>query len=78
MKPTLGLASARPRNTPADIVERLNREINAALADPEVAARIADFGGTAAGGSPADFGTLIADETEQWAKVIKASGTTLS
>ncbi len=67
-----------PRNTPAEIVERLNRAINTVLADPEVAAWIVDFGGTAAGGSPGDFGTLIAGETEQWASVIKATGTTLS
>ena len=67
-----------PRNTPADIVERLNREINAALADPQVAARIADVGGTVVAGSAADFGKLIADETEKWAKVITFSGTTLS
>ena len=54
-----------PRNTPADIVARLNREINAVLADPEIASWIADFGGTVATGSPADFGALIAGETEQ-------------
>ena len=54
-----------PRNTPADIVARLNREINAVLADPKIAAWIADFGGTVATGSPADFGTLIAGETDE-------------
>jgi len=67
-----------PRNTPAGIVARLNREFNAALAEPEIASWIADFGGTVTTGSPADFGALIADETERWANVIKASGTTLS
>ena len=67
-----------PRNTPAEIVERLNRAINMVLADPEVAAWIVDFGGTAAGGSPGDFGRLIAGETEHWTRVIKATGTTLS
>jgi tripartite-type tricarboxylate transporter receptor subunit TctC len=67
-----------PRNTPTDVVARLNREINAALADPALAARLADFRGTVIAGSPADFGRLIADETTKWAKVIKASGTTLS
>ncbi|MBX9777117.1 MAG: tripartite tricarboxylate transporter substrate binding protein [Xanthobacteraceae bacterium] len=67
-----------PRNTPADIVARLNREINAALADRAIASWIADFSGTVAAGSPADFGALIASETERWAQVIKASGTALS
>ena len=65
-----------PRNTPADIVDRLNTEINAALADSKFAARLADFGGTVIAGSPADFGKLVADETARWAKVIKLSGTT--
>jgi tripartite-type tricarboxylate transporter receptor subunit TctC len=67
-----------PGNTPAHIVDRLNREINAALAEPALAARLGDFGGTVIAGSPADLGKLIASETEKWAKVIKASGTTLS
>ena len=67
-----------PRNTPADIVERLNTEINAALADPQIAARIADGGGTVIAGAASDFGKLIADETEKWARVISFSGTTLS
>jgi tripartite-type tricarboxylate transporter receptor subunit TctC len=62
-----------PRNTPAEIVGRINSEINAALADPNMQARLADLGGTALAGSPADFGTLIADETEKWAKVIRAA-----
>jgi tripartite-type tricarboxylate transporter receptor subunit TctC len=63
-----------PKNTPADIVNKLNREINAALADPKMKARLADLGGTVLPGSPADFGKLIADETEKWAKVVKFSG----
>jgi tripartite-type tricarboxylate transporter receptor subunit TctC len=63
-----------PRNTPADIIEKLNKEINAALADPKLKARLADLGGTVLGGPPADFGKLIADETEKWAKVIKFAG----
>ena len=60
-----------PRNTPAEIVARLNTEINAGLADPKVKARFADLGGSVLSGSPADFGKLIADETEKWSKVIK-------
>ena len=62
-----------PRNTPAEIVENLNREINAGLADPKLKARLAELGGTAFVGSPADFGKLIADETERWGKVIRAA-----
>ena len=62
-----------PKNTPAEIVEKLNREINAALADPKMKARLADLGGTPLPGSPSDFGRLIADETEKWGKVIRAA-----
>ena len=60
--------------TPAEIIDTLNKEINAALADPKLKARLADVGGTVLAGSPADFGKLIADETEKWAKVIKFAG----
>jgi tripartite-type tricarboxylate transporter receptor subunit TctC len=60
-----------PRSTPTEIIDKLNREINAALADPEFKARLAHLDGTALGGSPADFGKLIADETEKWRKVIR-------
>jgi tripartite-type tricarboxylate transporter receptor subunit TctC len=63
-----------PRNTPAEIVESLNKEINAALADPAMKTRLADLGGTVLGGSSADFGKLIADETEKWGKVVKFAG----
>ena len=63
-----------PKNTPAPIIGRLNNEINAALADPKMKVRLVDLGGTALAGSPADFGKLIADETEKWAKVIKFAG----
>jgi tripartite-type tricarboxylate transporter receptor subunit TctC len=63
-----------PRNTPAAIVDKLNTEINAALADPKMKARLAELGATALPGSPADFGKLIAEETEKWAKVIKSGG----
>ena len=62
-----------PKNTPAEIVGRLNHEINACLADPKMKARLADLGGTVLPGSPSDFGKLIADETEKWAKVIRAA-----
>jgi tripartite-type tricarboxylate transporter receptor subunit TctC len=65
---------AAPRNTPAEIVEKLNAEINAAFADPKIKARLADLGGMVLAGSPADFGKLIAEETEKWAKVVKFSG----
>jgi tripartite-type tricarboxylate transporter receptor subunit TctC len=60
-----------PRNTPAEIIDKLNKEINAALADPQFKARLAQLDGTALGGSPADFRKLIADETGKWSKVIK-------
>jgi tripartite-type tricarboxylate transporter receptor subunit TctC len=63
-----------PKNTPAEIVDRLNREINAGLADPKMKARLADLGGEVLAGSPADFGKLVAEETEKWAKVVKFSG----
>jgi tripartite-type tricarboxylate transporter receptor subunit TctC len=63
-----------PRNTPAEVVDRLNKEINAALADPKFRARLADFGGIPLAGSPSDFGSFIANETEKWAKVVKYSG----
>jgi tripartite-type tricarboxylate transporter receptor subunit TctC len=63
-----------PRNTPVEIVGMLNKEINFALADSEIKARIADMGATVLPGSPADFGRLIAEETEKWAKVIKFAG----
>ena len=62
-----------PKNTPAEIVDKLNQEINAGLADPKIKARLADLGGTVLAGSPADFGKLIADETEKWGKVIRAA-----
>jgi tripartite-type tricarboxylate transporter receptor subunit TctC len=63
-----------PKNTPAEIVEKLNREINAGLADPKIKARLAEVGGTVLQGSPADFGRLIAEETEKWGKVVRFSG----
>jgi tripartite-type tricarboxylate transporter receptor subunit TctC len=63
-----------PKTTPPAIVGRLNAAINVVLADPKIKARIADLGGTALPGSPSDFGKLVADETEKWAKVVKFSG----
>lgn len=63
-----------PKGTPAEIVERLNREINAGLADSTIKTRLADMGGTPLSGSPADYGKLIANETEKWGKVIQAAG----
>src|SRR5262249_12634246 len=62
-----------PRNTPAEIIDKLNKEISAGLADPKIRPGLADRGGPVLAGSPADFGKLIADETEKWAKVIRAA-----
>jgi tripartite-type tricarboxylate transporter receptor subunit TctC len=62
-----------PKNTSAEIVAKLNMEINAALADPKIRARLADVGGTPIPMTPADFGKLIVDETEKWAKVVKSA-----
>jgi tripartite-type tricarboxylate transporter receptor subunit TctC len=62
---------AAPKRTPVEIVDRLNREINAALADPKVKARLSDLGGTVLALSPADYGKLNAAEIEKWAKVVK-------
>jgi tripartite-type tricarboxylate transporter receptor subunit TctC len=61
-----------PKNTPTEIVERLNKEINSGLADPKIKGRLADLGATAFAGSSADFGRFIADETEKWGNVIRA------
>jgi tripartite-type tricarboxylate transporter receptor subunit TctC len=63
-----------PRNTPAEIINKLNKEINAGLADPKLQARLAELGGVPLGGSSADFAKLIAEETEKWAKVVKFAG----
>jgi tripartite-type tricarboxylate transporter receptor subunit TctC len=62
-----------PKSTPADIVDGLNKEINAGLADPKLKARLADLAGTPLAGSPADFGQFIAEETEKWTKVMRAA-----
>ena len=62
-----------PKSTPADIIDKLNKETNAGLADPKLKARLADSGGVPMPMTPADFGKVIADETEKWAKVIRAA-----
>jgi tripartite-type tricarboxylate transporter receptor subunit TctC len=63
-----------PKNTPADIIETLNKEVNAGLADPKIKARLAELGATALPNPPADFGKLIADENEKWGKVVRFVG----
>ena len=68
----LGLGT--PKNTPAEIIDKLNREINAALADYKIKARLADLGGTVLPSTPADFGKLIAEETEKWGNVVTFAG----
>ena len=67
------LGIGAPKATPVEIVDKLNKEINAALADTKLKAKLADLGGTALAGSPADFGKLIADDTEKWGKVVRAA-----
>jgi tripartite-type tricarboxylate transporter receptor subunit TctC len=62
---------AAPKNTPSDIIDKLNKEINATLAEPEIKARLADLGAAPLTGSPADFGRFIAAEAEKWSKVIR-------
>jgi len=63
-----------PKNTPPEIIDRLNKEINAGLADAQLKARLADLGGTVLPGSPAAFGQFMVAETEKWAKVVKFAG----
>ena len=63
-----------PKNTPAEIVDRLNKEINAGLADPALQARLVDLGAMIVPGAPADFGRLVSDETKKWENVIKFAG----
>ncbi len=65
---------AAPRNTPPEVIERLNAEVNAILANSKAKTRLADMGGTVLPGPPAEFGRLIATETEKWAKVVKFAG----
>ena len=71
---SIALGVGAPKRTPVEIIDKLNREINAALADPKIESRLADLGGTPLAGSPADFAKLIAEETEKWGKVIKFAG----
>jgi len=66
-----------PKGTPDDVIEKLNKEVNAALKDPKVLARLSDLGGITIPGSPADFGKVIAEETDKWAKVIKSANVPL-
>jgi len=66
-----------PRNTPADIIDLLNKELNAGLADPKIRGRIEELGGTVLGGSPAEFATILSEAIEKWAKVIKFAGITV-
>jgi tripartite-type tricarboxylate transporter receptor subunit TctC len=63
-----------PKNTPAEIITMLNKELNAGLADKQIQARIVELGGTVLGGTPAEFGAIISEATEKWAKVIKFAG----
>jgi tripartite-type tricarboxylate transporter receptor subunit TctC len=63
-----------PKATPVDVIDKLNRETNAALVDPKIKARLADLGATVLAGSPADFGKFLADETDKWGKVVRFSG----
>jgi tripartite-type tricarboxylate transporter receptor subunit TctC len=63
-----------PKGTPAGIIDRLNKEISAALADPKIQVRLAELGGTALAGSPTDFGKLIAEDTEKLGKVVEFAG----
>jgi tripartite-type tricarboxylate transporter receptor subunit TctC len=63
-----------PKNTPVEIIDKLNKEINVGLADPKMKAQLAELGAEVLAGSPADFGKLIAQDTEKWGKVIKFAG----
>ena len=74
MRLTTWFGVGAPKNVPAEIIDKLNKVINAALAEPRMKTRLAELGGSVLAGSPADFGKLIADETEKWAKVIKFAG----
>ena len=66
-----------PKGTPSDVIATLNKAINEAIADPKIKARLADLGGTPIGGTPEAFGTLLATETQKWAKVVKFAGVSI-
>jgi tripartite-type tricarboxylate transporter receptor subunit TctC len=68
---------AVPKGTPPEIIDKLNKEVNAGLADPKIKARLAELGGMLIPGTPAEFGKLVSDETDKWAKVIKTGGVAL-
>ena len=68
------LGIGAPKGTPADVIEKLNKDINAVVSDPEIAAQLASFGSDPFTSSPADFGKLIAAETEKWDKVVRFAG----
>jgi tripartite-type tricarboxylate transporter receptor subunit TctC len=68
------LGVGAPRNTPAEIIDRLNKEFNTGLADPKMKVKLADLGGMVLPGSPTSFGKLLAEETKKWGKVVKFSG----
>jgi len=68
------LGVGAPKNTPAEIIDKLNKEIKAALADPKIKARLVELGAPVLTGSPEDFGKVILEETEKWAKVVRFSG----
>jgi tripartite-type tricarboxylate transporter receptor subunit TctC len=65
-----------PKGTPRNIIDKLNKTVNEALADPGVQAKLAKLGGTSIAGTPEDFGKIVIDETNKWAKVVKATGAT--
>ncbi len=71
-EPWYGIAA--PKATSTDVITKLNEEVNVALADPAIKTRLADLGATPLPGSPADFGKLLVEETEKWAKVVRMSG----
>ena len=66
--------ASAPKGTPAEIIDKLNKELNAGLADPKVKAKLVELGGMIIAGSPSDFGKIVAEETEKWAKVVKFAG----
>ncbi len=74
MRPARGSASGAPAKTPKAVIDKLNKEVNAVLAEPAIKARIAELGGVTLIGTPDDFGKIVAAETEKWEKVVKFAG----